>query len=524
VDEIAVSLVELAVGALRAFDVLQRARAHGDDLIRVGEARLRFERFARQLDGRAALLTKPRLARLLHERVGVGLGLGGGRCLGAVWRLVALTRGGRRRGGGARSGCRRGDGARGGGCRGDGARARGARGHGLGFGAAQAHELLGELIAWVELLDLVGLLLSYAEIYALTDTSNADVGGAQPALAFFDGDPFDTDVRDRALAMIRVALIDLDRLHTDPASGILVDDVAMPGATPERGHTISTISVAYSVLGFRNVLRSLGGQLELYSNNTPDTAAASTPLDSQPINLPGAASFSARVDQMLRAHAQLLYDHLTDPSGRAYSGWDVGAAAPVDELDTLDAHAAAVRGLFAAYLATGDVRFRDRAIAVFDRMDAVFWDRDGRIYAPVPAPVDDIEYTPLRFALVQSALRDMYELVATRPGEEARVPVLEDRVGRINKLVLNGWDDRNGNRLVEWPDECANVIDGLPRGGLQMAERTLTGELGTLQAPLLPGDQRIATSDREHDCVPEIDDAQLPAALADSITFEVQKP
>jgi hypothetical protein len=115
----------------------------------------------------------------------------------------------------------------------------------------------------------------------------------------------------------------------------------------------------------------------------------------------------------------------------------------------------------------------------------------------------------------------MYELVATRPGGEARIAPLEDHLARLNKLVLNGWDDRDQNRLITWPDECANVVDGMPRGGLQMAERTLTGELGSLQAPLLPGDTRIPTSDREHDCVPEIDDAHLPAALADAVTFQV---
>ena len=48
--------------------------------------------------------------------------------------------------------------------------------------------------------------------------------------------------------------------------------------------------------------------------------------------------------------------------------------------------------------------------------------------------------------------------------------------------------------------------------GLEMAERTLTGETGSMQEQFLPG-QRNATSDREHDCVPEIDDAHLPAAL-----------
>ncbi len=385
-----------------------------------------------------------------------------------------------------------------------------------------------------ELLDLVGLAMGYAEFYALTDTNNRDVGGAQTALALFDGDPFAADdqladgeptLHDRALAMMRVALVDLDRLHLDPASGLLVDHVTMAGTTPSRGRTLSTTSAAYAVIGLRTVLRSLDSQLELYSNNTPDTAIGRTPLDALPIEFPGDAglTFTGRLSQILRAHADLLLDHLTDATGRAWSGWDVAANAPMDDSDVLDAHAAAVRGLFAAYLATGDTRYRDRAIAVFDRMEAVFYDPDARIYAVTAAPTDSVEYTPLRFALVQSALRDMYELVAARPGGEARQPILENRIGRLDKLVLNGWDDRNRDKAIGWPDECANVIDGLPRGGLQMAERTLTGEIGRLKDEG-GGSGGPPTSDREQDCVPEIDDAHLPSALADSVTFRIARP
>jgi len=383
-----------------------------------------------------------------------------------------------------------------------------------------------------ELLDLIGLAMGYAVVYALTDTNNRDVGGSQPVLALFDGDPFAADdqeadgeptLHDRALAMIRVAMIDLDRLHVDPASGQLVDAVTMTGTTPVRGHTISTTSAAYTVIGLRTVLRSLSSQLELYSNNTPDTAIGSTPLDVLPIRFPGdaAMTFTGRLSHLVRTHAELLIDHLTDATGRAWTGWDVAAQAPVDDSDVLDAHTAAIRGLFAAYLATGDTRYRDRAIAVFDRVEAVFYDPDARIYSVTAAPVDSVEYTPLRFALLQSALRDVYELVAARPGDEALEPILENRIARLNKLVLNGWDDRDRDKQVRWPDECANVIDGLPRGGLQMAERTLTGELGRLKDEGTGGGP--PTSDREHDCVPEIDDAHLPAALADSVTFTITR-
>jgi len=383
-----------------------------------------------------------------------------------------------------------------------------------------------------EALDLVGLAMGYAELYALTDQHNPVVGGSLPARVVFDGDPFAADnqlpdgeatLHDRALAIVRTAIIGLDRLHGDPASHLIVDAVAMAGATPQRGRTVSTTVVAYTLLGLRTVRRSLGSQLQLYSNNTPDTAVDGSPLDVLPIHYPGAPAltFTQRLGQMIDAEAGALYDHLTDASGRAWTGWDVVAGAHTDDADLLDAHTAAIRGLFAAFLATGDVRYRTRAIAVFERLERVFFDLAARVYSATPAPVDDVEYTPLRFALLQSTLRDMYELVATRPGGEALEPVLEDRIGRLNKLVLNGWDDRDHDQTLSSFAECANQTDQFPHGGLQMAERTLTGELGS------EGDRVVHpfhTVDRDSDCVPEIDDAHLPAALADSVTLHIARP
>ena len=93
-------------------------------------------------------------------------------------------------------------------------------------------------------------------------------------------------------------------------------------------------------------------------------------------------------------------------------------------------------------------------------MQATFYDPIARIYSATPAPVDSVEFTPLRFALLQSALRDIYELVATHPGGELLEPALEALIGRLNKLVLNGWDDRNRNSLIDWPDEVHR--DGRP--------------------------------------------------------------
>jgi len=384
-----------------------------------------------------------------------------------------------------------------------------------------------------DLLDLAGMTAGYATFYALTDTNNVDVGGSQAAEVYFDGDPFRGDdqladgeptLHDRALAMIRVAVVDLDRIHRDPQSGVLVDAVQLGSGSPVRGTTSSTIDAAYALIGMRTALRSLSSQLELYSNNTPDSAVATTPLDTLPLHAADASqTFTQRLSVLIRAEGDLLYNHLTDDTGRAWSGWDLAHNAHLDDQDLLDSHTAAIRGLFAAYLATGDTKYRTRALAVYARLDKTFYDANARIYGLTPAPVTSVEFTPLRFALLQSTLRDMYELEASRPGNGDLALELESRVGRLNKLVLNGWDDANDNRIVDWPDECVNVVAGLPRGGLEMAERTLTGEIGSLADVAQPGVPRVPTSDREHDCVPEIDDAHFPASLADSIILNVVK-
>jgi hypothetical protein len=403
------------------------------------------------------------------------------------------------------------------------------------------------------LMDLLGMAGAYATLYALTDRDDAAVGGSQTARAYFDGDPFADDdqsadgessLHDRALAMLRVVVVDIDRLHRDPASGRLVDVVSVENGAPSRGKTIDTVSVAYSIVALRTVRRALTSNLALYGDTTPDTVTAGmvTPLDDPAIPLagaPGGDTVLDRVTALIDAQAELLLDGLTDADGRAREGWDFAAGAPTSEDESIDAQAAAVRGLLAAYLATSDTRYRDRARLVFERMDAAFYDPLARLYTGTPK-ASAVSYTPLRFALVESALRDMYELVAAQPGQEELAARIEDRFARLVKLVLDGWDDLSGDGIVEYDEECfteatfdwPNGPHPLGRGGLQMAERSLSGEIGSvcenidphacLQAGLSP--TRQYTPDRNANCVPEVSAVGLPAALAREITFEIGAP
>jgi hypothetical protein len=383
------------------------------------------------------------------------------------------------------------------------------------------------------LLDLAGLVGAYSSIYALTDQANTDTGGSQPAEVYFDGDPFPAQnqtpdgsptLHDRALGMIRVAVVNMDRFHLDSTSGVFVDDATLANGELSPGTTLSADVAAYTLLSLRTARRALDSELTLYANTSPDTQGIPSPLDSfSPVD---GVTFAARLDALITALSNVFYDKLTTAAGVAYAGWNVtGGGTPTDTGTSLDAHSAAVRGLLVAYLATGQTKFRDRAAQVFARLDATFYDAGARIYRPTAGDTSPtVTFTPRRFGLLQGALRDTYELIAALPGQDALAAKVLDRVGRLDKLVLNGWDDRNQDQIVDWPGECAQMgtgPDGLPmgKGGLQMAERTLSGETGSL-APFTPdaGD-RVITTDREHDCVPEISAAKLPSALANSVTF-----
>ncbi len=384
-----------------------------------------------------------------------------------------------------------------------------------------------------ELLDLAGLLGAYATIYTLTDTANLTVGGTQTVSAYFDGDPFPVQpqepsgqatLHDRALSMIRVLVVNIDRLHLDPTSDTFVDRVTFDGTTPSRGNVLSADVAAYALLALRTARRALASQLDLYGNTRPDTGNVPTPLDAFPLS--DETSFGQRLEAMIQALADTFQTKLTTEDGTAFSGWDMAASAPTEPGTSLDAHAAAVRGLLTAYLATGSVKYRDRALAVFKRLDRTFYDPTARIYRPSAGDHSlQVTFTPRRFGLLQASLRETYELVALLPGEASLTSLIENRVGRLNKLVLNGWDDRNQDGLVDYPTECAQVgkgPDGAPLGlgGLQMAERSLSGETGATP-PDADGGITVV-SDREHDCVPNVAAVGLPSALASSVTFVLQ--
>jgi hypothetical protein len=360
--------------------------------------------------------------------------------------------------------------------------------------------------------DLTGLLLGFSEYYAMTDATNPDVGGTQPFLATFDGAPFAADdgvpdgedtPHDRALAILKVALVDLDRLHFDAAHGALVDEATVDGeGAPVRGTTATTSRAAYAIVALRNAHRALDGSLTLYSNDTPDALGAPEPLDQASLaGAPYTGTLGDHVTDLIRAEADLLSNTLLDASGNASNGVDLATGVVDPSPTTIESQAAAIRGLLEAYLATSDETYRQRATEAYAALAATFWMDDVRAYRTSAGESSTMTWTPRSFGTLHGALRQLWKLVGSRPGDDALSAELLDRIERGMKLVVDGWNDTNGDGLVD-PSECM-------AGRLQMAERALTGEFS------------IAADggDRDHDCVPDVATAKLPAALAGELVI-----
>jgi hypothetical protein len=128
------------------------------------------------------------------------------------------------------------------------------------------------------------------------------------------------------------------------------------------------------------------------------------------------------------------------------------------------------------------------------------------MYRQLAMGADRIDMGPERFAWLESALRETYKSLYVSGDPVLDRSVLQDRIARVIKLYLNGWDDLNGNQIIDAPQECL-------QGRLQMGEQALTGELGrdSLGRPV---------PDRDGDCVLELAHAKQASVQASDVLFQ----
>ena len=365
--------------------------------------------------------------------------------------------------------------------------------------------------------DLAGLLLGHALFFGMTDPRNAGIGQRVGLQATFDGDPFPADdgiadgedtAHDRALSVLRVAFIDLDAMHADPTTGVIMDSATVSAGKATRSKTVTTSTLGHIVIALRQTLLALNGAITQYGAPDPSPQAdLKGILNPLPLHPPTQVNFSQRVRQVFTTNAAFVRDVLTKNDGSVANGATITNGMPTVDPSpaTLQSQAAAIRALIEGFLVSGDTTYRDRARAVVTRLDSGFYSQPARMYRGQDGGPDQVHMNAELFGWLQSALRETYKSVSLSGDKVLDRTVLEDRIARSNKLYLNGWDDLDGNQSVDKPQECLGAR-------LQMAEQALTGELGR------DGIGR-ATDDRDGDCVIELAHAKVVSGLASDVYF-----
>ena len=370
--------------------------------------------------------------------------------------------------------------------------------------------------------DLAALLLGHAMLFGMTDARNTGIAGTVGLRLTFDGAPFAADnglpdgeatVHDRALAMLRVAFVDLDRVHTFPGTTILTDVATPKAGAIDRAAGVSTTSLAHVTIGLRQALLSLNAAITQYGGADPSPKLDDKGiLNTLPTTLPaGSANFSARVRTVLIAQAAFARDVLTTADGLVANGatFDAAGKPTLDATPTkLESQTAAIRALLEGFLTTGDETYLTRARAVFRRLESDFWIPSLRFYRGERGGADAVSMTAERFAFLQSAIRETHK-IAHVPGDPVLARShLESRMGRVNKLLLNGWDDVNGDLKIQKDSECL-------AGRLQLGEQSLTGEFGMDATKTL-------VEDLDSDCVLNISGPKVASVLAGEVLFQAK--
>jgi hypothetical protein len=377
---------------------------------------------------------------------------------------------------------------------------------------------------------LAALLLGNSLFFGMTDPRNTGVGQRIGLQACFDGAPFaawnpppdgipngQDCPHDRALSVIRVAFIDLDRIHADPNLGVIVDTAQLNAGTITRGTNVTTTTLAHSIIGMFQTFLSLNSAITQYGGANPSpTLDANGILNGLPITPPGVPgmppNFSKRVRDVFTTNVSFLMNTLTKSDGTVLNGAALTPGATTTTVTTLsapttlDTQAAALRALIVGYLATGDMTYFTRAQAVARTLiGPTFYSAPARMYRGVANGADNVMMVPQMFAWLQSSLRETYKTIFV-PGDPALDRnVLQDRIARVNKLYLNGWDDLNGDQIIQYPEECL-------AGRMQQGEQALTGELGR-------NTEGQITGDRDSDCVLNISFAKTASTLSSQTYF-----
>ncbi len=301
------------------------------------------------------------------------------------------------------------------------------------------------------------LLWPLSEVYAFTD--QRDVHKAQnPAfMAVFDGAPFaaapaanrNLDMADdvaaddafSAVSVLSNALFkNLDALHFNNAEGTFVD--RWDG---KAGNTVTTYDAAYALAALQIFQRSQDALPVGYASGDGGDSVET--------------ARGKRALVMITKQADFIVGKLVGKDGLVADSYTIGKGASAER--SMATQFATIRGLAAAFKATGNEGYRTAARNIYLAVEAKMYDKALGTFADQPGK--PTVHTPWTEAAISAGLREL--MLTLRNAEGEKEPLLDlanltERYTSWFRAVING-----GMQMAEWMgDTGENILVGQKPG------------------------------------------------------------
>jgi hypothetical protein len=199
----------------------------------------------------------------------------------------------------------------------------------------------------------------------------------------FDGDPFPAAMSQTGMpgpfdlmkGTSRAIFMNVLAMHFDRKHHTFVDEAELNGGVVVQGSKVSTKNIAYILVALK--------QFNEEFNGTPLQNAA---------------------QKTIKKQADFLLRTLHDGRGGFYSATTIGKGSHKED-KTVEAQAAAIRGLYAAYQATGRPRYLKAANTAYEYLIDRYYEESEQVFRS-DLKSDYAIYTPQNFAIISGALRE----------------------------------------------------------------------------------------------------------------------
>lgn len=300
------------------------------------------------------------------------------------------------------------------------------------------------------------LLWPLSEAYGYTDQRDANKSQNPAFLADFggfDGSPFPgapaankgqtvTTVADDPFSVVAllsdVEFKNLLALHFDKKAGTLVDHWA-PG---HKGTSVTTFDAAYTLVALQIFERAQDALPVGYASGTTGQSL-NTPQGKQALDL-------------IKTEADFLLSHVVDKNGLVADSYKIGGGA--SKTHSLDSQFALIRGLAAAFKATGDDKYRTAARNLYLAAEAHLYDPAIGTWASTPGK--PTIHTPWTAAAVSGALHELLLTLVNKEGEKDAALSKEALTARYVSWFETVVEN-HGMQQAEWLDDTGeHVVDG----------------------------------------------------------------